>query len=224
MRTLVVKRTTNRKTGPMAATYRTADTCPATCPLRGAGCYARGRLFGHPARLGRESDGEYTEVRALARNLRLGAMVRANVSGDMLDEAGRPDFPYAAALSHVATERPDVAVYGYTHAWRSLTPDITPGVTLNASCETPEEITTAAAAGWPTVTTATDAADPIIGSTIAGRRVIVCPAQTRDGVTCSTCRLCARPARRSTVAFIVHGSGAAQAARAIRASREEAAS
>jgi hypothetical protein len=221
MRTLVVTKTSNAKTGPMAATYRTADTCPTSCPLRDAGCYARGRIFGIPARLGAEDGGEYSEVRALARNLRLGAMVRANVSGDMLNEAGRPDFPYAAALSHVATERPDVAVYGYTHAWRSLDPEIAPGVALNASCESPEEIIAAAAAGWPTVTTATDASDPIIGQTIAGRRVIVCPAQTRDGVTCATCGLCARPARRSTVAFLVHGSGKAQAARAIRATRKE---
>ena len=224
MRTLVVAKTSNAKTGPMAATYRTADTCPGSCPLRDAGCYARGRIFGIPSRLGAESDGAYAEVRALARNLRLGGMVRANVSGDMLDDAGRPDFPYAAALSYVATERPDAAVFGYSHAWRSLSPDIAPGVTLNASCESADEIIAAAAAGWPTVTTATDPADPIIGTTIAGRRVVVCPAQTRDGVTCSTCRLCARPARRSTVAFVVHGSGKAQAARAIRATREEAAS
>jgi hypothetical protein len=224
MRTLVVKQTSNSKTGPMAATYRTADTCPGSCPLRDAGCYARGRIFGIPARLGQEATEAYAEVQALASNLRLGAMVRANVSGDVLAEDGRPDFPYLSALSHVATERPDAAVYGYSHAWRSITPDIAPGVTLNASCESAEEIITATAAGWPTVTTATDAADPIIGSTIAGRKVIVCPAQTRDGVTCSTCRLCARPARRSTVAFLVHGSGKALAARAIRATREEAAS
>jgi len=224
VKTLVVERTTNAKTGPMAATYRTADTCPTSCPLAGGGCYARGRIFGIPSRLGTEATASYPEVRALASNLRLGAMVRANVSGDMLDDAGRPDFPYAAALSSVAQDRPDVAVFGYSHAWRSLSPDIAPGVTLNASCESPEEIIAATAAGWPTVTTATDPADPIIGTTIAGRRVVVCPAQTRDGVTCSTCRLCARPARRSTVAFIVHGSGKAQAARAIRATREEAAS
>jgi hypothetical protein len=224
VKTLVVERTTNAKTGPMAATYRTADTCPGSCPLRDAGCYARGRIFGIPARHGTEATASYPEVRALASNLRLGGMVRANVSGDVLAEDGRPDYPYLSALSHVATERPDVAVFGYSHAWRSISPGIAPGVTLNASCESAEEIATATAHGWPTVTTAVDASDPIIGSTIAGRRVIICPAQTRDSVTCSTCRLCARPARRSTVAFLVHGSGKAQAARAIRATREEAAS
>ena len=30
----------NRKTGPMPVVTASKDTCPATCPLRGAGCYA----------------------------------------------------------------------------------------------------------------------------------------------------------------------------------------
>ena len=30
----------NRKTGPIPVVTASKDTCPATCPLRGAGCYA----------------------------------------------------------------------------------------------------------------------------------------------------------------------------------------
>jgi hypothetical protein len=39
-----------------------------------------------------------------------------------------------------------------------------------------------------------------------GRKVIVCPAQKRDGVTCSTCRLCSRGDRSVIVGFIPHGA------------------
>lgn len=219
-RTLVVRDTSNAKTGRMAATYRTSGTCPSTCPLRESGCYARGRIFGIPSRLGSEDDGQYRAVRDLAGSVPAGGMIRANVSGDVLSDDGAPDRAYLSALSDVARARPDVGVYGYTHAWRTLGQGDAGGAILNASCESRTDLETAIAAGWPTVVTATDPGDPIIGSTIGGRRVVVCPAQSREGITCATCRLCARASRRSTVAFIVHGSGAKRAAAAIRSTRE----
>lgn len=221
VRTLVVGSSRNGKTGPgCAVIYRTADTCPPSCPLRGSGCYAAGRIFGIPARLGVEDDPSYAAVRALAVTMPADGLVRANVSGDVLDASGAPDEPYLAALSHVAASRPDVPVYTYTHAWSGLTPDLAPGVTVNASCESAADLTAATAAGWPTVLTDPGGPGSLIGSTVAGRRVVQCPAQVRESITCATCRLCARPKRAATVAFLVHGSGKRQASRAITARRE----
>lgn len=217
VRTLVVAASSNSKTGACAVTYRTAESCPSSCPLMGAGCYARGRIFGIPQRLGDEDGESYAAVRALA-GMPADPPVRANVCGDMLRADGTPDRPYLAALSDVAASgRP---VFSYTHAWRSLTPQDAPGVCLNASCDSAEDIAAAVAAGWPTVVTDTGDADSIIGTTVAGRRVVQCPAQVRDGVTCASCRLCARPNRAATVAFVVHGSGRRLAARSIRQHRE----
>ncbi len=220
-RTLVVLESGNTKTGTAAVTYRTQDTCPTSCPLMGQGCYARGRIFGIPARLGTEDTGEYAAVRALADTLPPGGLFRANVSGDVLDDAGELDRGYVDALSDVATARPDADVFTYSHAWRRLSPDMAPRVTVNASCESASDIETATAAGWPTVVTDPGPDDPstLIGSTIAGRKVVQCPAQTR-GLTCSQCRLCARPSRKSTVAFAVHGGGKAIAARQVAQARE----
>jgi hypothetical protein len=48
---------------------------------------------------------------------------------------------------------------------------------------------------------------------------VQCPAQTREGLTCEQCRLCARPDRKATVAFVVHGAGKNIAAKAIAARR-----
>jgi hypothetical protein len=110
-------------------------------------------------------------------------------------------------------------VFTYSHAWRDLEPDVAPGVTVNASCESAADIETAAAAGWPTTVVDPGGDDTLIGQTIAGRKVVQCPQQTR-GLTCEDCRLCARPNRRSTVAFVVHGSGSAIAARQVNAARE----
>jgi hypothetical protein len=44
--------------------------------------------------------------------------------------------------------------------------------------------------------------------TPAGRTIIVCPAQTRDGVTCATCGLCARADRGVIIGFRAHGTRA----------------
>jgi len=217
VRTLVVESSRNGKTGPgCAVTYRTAGSCPSTCPLMAAGCYARGRIFGIPARLGAEDGSSYAAVRRLADAPGV-SLVRANVCGDVLREDGTPDRPYLAALSAVAASVP---VFTYTHAWRSLTPEDAPGVTVNASCESITDLVAAAAAGWPTVVSDTGEGDSLIGSTVAGRRVVQCPAQTRPDITCASCRLCARPNRAATVAFVVHGSGRALAARSIRQHRE----
>jgi hypothetical protein len=43
-------------------------------------------------------------------------------------------------------------------------------------------------------------------TTPGGRRVVVCPAQVKDGVTCSTCGLCQRAGREYIIGFVPHGA------------------
>ena len=45
--------------------------------------------------------------------------------------------------------------------------------------------------------------------TPAGRVIIVCPAQTREDVTCQSCGLCAIPDRSVIIGFRAHGTRAA---------------
>ena len=47
--------------------------------------------------------------------------------------------------------------------------------------------------------------------TPAGRRVIVCPAQTHEHVTCASCKLCALADRPFIVGFLAHGSSVRKA-------------
>ena len=46
--------------------------------------------------------------------------------------------------------------------------------------------------------------------TPAGRKVVVCPAQTKADLTCATCRLCAIPSKKAIVAFRSHGQSRAR--------------
>jgi len=39
-----------------------------------------------------------------------------------------------------------------------------------------------------------------------GRKIIVCPAQSRDDVTCKSCGLCARADRDAIIGFRAHGT------------------
>lgn len=186
---------------PVAATYRGFTSC-GPCPISRI-CYAAGRI---EATARRGSD-DLSPLAALAASLPTGGALRLNVSGDLFNPDGSPDREYIDAASALAGSRPDVAIWTYTHGWRVLPFNPVPGVVVNASCETAADIEQAASQGWPTVVVDAGGPDSLVGRTVAGRKVVTCPAaipgSTRD---CESCRLCARGARASTVAFPTHGS------------------
>ena len=208
----------NTKIGPIPATYRTMDTCPTDCPFypdRAGGCYGTGRIFGIARKNAQtlttdDLDSRLSKVRKGARFL------RDRVVGDILTPDGRVDFDYVAAIAK-AGARHGLRVFGYTHAWRLLDrDDVTrikqEGYVMNASCETEQDVRQAVDLGMPVVLTGDEWED---GQMIAGKRVVTCPAQTRDNVTCATCGLCASPNRKAVVRFMVHGTARRKAAASI---------
>lgn len=190
------------------ATYREVGaTCPASCPLLNAGCYAQGGHTALHARRGSYDARDGARFVEWVASLPVGAIVRLHVSGDVMmpgdDGATIVDGAYLDALCQGARARPDVKVYGYTHAWREIDRDavnMPANLTLNASCDTPADVADARAAGWQTTT--------VVPSDTSWRRngdTVVCPEQT-SGIPCAECKLCMR-ARPVTVAFRAHGSG-----------------
>ncbi len=203
----------NRKLGPMAATYRTSDSCPDTCPFRNNGCYADGRIFAIANRFGEAEKKALTE---LFKRLPKNGMVRHHVSGDLVTKQGKIDQKYMALIRNLALKHPDVRHILYTHAWQWMSPDDLPFV-VNASCETEEEIEQAVARGFEAVVTVQEN-DPLLGQTVAGKKVIQCPQEYKPGVTCASCQLCSRH-RKSVVAFVVHGPGKKRAAQVVEEKR-----
>jgi hypothetical protein len=207
LKTHVVTRSKNSKIGPMTATYRTQDSCPTTCPLLGNGCYAGGRIFGMAKKFGQD---DVRAVSALAQAA-LPNGVRFNVSGDFLTDAGEPDLPYIAACNEVAAAHPDALKIAYTHAWRQLDPSAF-AFTVNASCETAEDVAEAVGAGWEAVIV--NGKD---GSMMGDKRVVTCLAETR-GLSCAECGLCGQANRtRPVVSFTAHGSGSKKVSAAVAA-------
>lgn len=214
----IVAQSGNAKTGVMPVTYRTAETCPTTCPflprnLGGAGgCYGTGRIFGIAGKYA-TSMSTADAISKLARAPKGARYMRDRVVGDVVTPTGEFDAPYVAAIAHVA-ETAGLKVFGYTHAWPMFTADDVQmikvsGYVMNASCETENDVRVAVSLGMPTVIAGDSWTD---GDIVGGRRIVTCPAQTRDDVTCASCGLCAKPDRACTVRFLLHGPKAQAAA------------
>lgn len=124
------------------------------------------------------------------------SVVRFNVSGDYLLDTGEPDMDYIEA-----TNRADGHdVLSYTHAWRDLDPRWFERTTRpNASCDKLTDVVEARDMGW-----ATAIVDP--GLDLAALDGFIPCLYDELGLQCIDCRICARPGRKSTVVFPVHGT------------------
>lgn len=200
MKVHFVAKTNNAKTGKVAATYITGDTCPDRCPFLGM-CYAnQGTMGNSPFKIADKHGSEdLTRTADGIRALPEGALVRHAVSGE-------PTPEYVSVMGQAHEDRPDTLGWTYLHSWPDRSPAEFPAnMVPNASCETREEVEKAIGNGWDTVLVATGEDDDLIGSVVAGKRVIVCPNQTR-GVTCAECKLCMKRDRAVTIAFLPHGA------------------
>lgn len=216
-----VPKTANQKTGAVAVTYRSQESCPTDCPLRGSGCYAETGPVGiHTRRLNRSgaSVPEIAREHAAAIDaLPADRALRIDIVGD------DPTPESARATGRTADryrQRGGGPIWKYTHAWRRIARNAWgASISLLASCETREDVTEAHAQGFAVALAAESfetAAEMLAGS---GFRPVPCPAQTGRAASCDTCRLCWRDdalrAARSVIVFQAHGSGAKRARDAI---------
>lgn len=219
----VVARSGNAKTGDIPVTYRPMRTCEPTCPLLpkkdSGGCYGTGRIFG----LAQKLSGERTvgDIRAKLAGRNPNATIgRDRVVGDVIkvgpDGETTFDVEYVETVAEAFTAE-GLTPFGYTHAWRRMTADDiartkASGYALNASCESLADVAQALAMGLD-ATIAND--DVPEGTMVDGRRVVTCPAQTRDDTSCATCGLCAKTDRKAIVRFKIHGTAKKRAAASV---------
>jgi hypothetical protein len=212
----IVAVSSNSKTGPIPVTYRDMDaTCPRDCPFFANGCYGDGRIKA----LARKFSSTVTLDHAnsvLSRRLKSARYLRDRVVGDLVDASGKFDMGYVLAIAKLSAKH-GLKVFGYTHAWRKLTKaqvkrKSASGYVMNASCETVADVRQAISLGMPVVITNDNVPER---DNVAGYRVITCPAQVRDNVTCASCGLCAKPDRKVIIRFLTHGPSKKRARKAI---------
>jgi hypothetical protein len=230
----------NAKTGPIPVSGSQAHTCPVVCPFRKQGCYAKyGPISWHWSRLnGGKIGGTWKQFILSIQRLHRGQLWRHNQFGDLESDGKRIDAVKLAELTKANTNR-----RGFTYTHHLVTgnsPDAVAnrkaiaaanqnGFTVNLSGNNLEHADKLAALKIGPVVAVVPADSAPVQFTPAGHKVIVCPAQTRENVTCSSCQLCAKSNRgmkcnggkQLIIGFLPHGMGAKYAERV--ASRSPAA-
>jgi hypothetical protein len=207
MRALFIARSSNGKTGPIPTTYVDEATCPPSCPHYRTTCYAEGyhtRLAWTRAAQGLDIDALTAKIHALQP----GTLWRHAVAGDL---PGHGETIDAAALGDLV--RANIGRRGFTYTHKHRDPDNLYwikaanewGFTVNLSADSLTEADTLADTKAGPVVALVPIDHPEKSTTPAGRRIIVCPAQTREDVTCQTCKLCQRADRSTIVGFRAHG-------------------
>lgn len=183
-RVTVTPRSENAKTGPMAATYAPQVTCPTSCPFYPeiAGDVAGERRDHVNLAMARE---ESDKIDALPADRPL----RVHVVGDC-------STPGAAGLVGAAMVRYERRgghmAYTYTHAWAAVPQSAWQGARVLASCETARDVAQARAQGYQCEMTYDRHRSRKLHDR-DGVRVLPCPNQFNQAVTCAKCMLCAKP-------------------------------
>jgi len=85
------------------------------------------------------------------------------------------------------------------------------GFTINLSADTLAEADNLSEWKCGPVVVVVPRGTPRTSYTPAGRKIVLCPAQYRAGVTCESCLLCQRADRSVIVGFVAHGTAAKRA-------------
>lgn len=215
----------NRKVGPIPVSTTTAATCPDTCPLKRNGCYADGGPVAlHWRKITDGTRGmNWDQFCGAIAALPEGQLWRHNQAGDL---PGDGEEINAVQLHRLVVANTGRRGFTYTHKpvigddWRTNRDAIADanrnGFTINLSANNLVHADQLADLGIAPVVTVLPEGRTTNTTTPRGRKIVVCPATYRDGVTCASCQLCQRQAsldeilddknERCIVGFPAHGS------------------
>jgi hypothetical protein len=225
----------NRITGPILMTTSPRATCPTACPFRRnadsseAGlCYAEHGHLGHYIWTGLDKTGpgkkisgripvySFDDLAAVIRAQSDGTLWRHNQAGDLPSRDGRTiDRARLLTLTDANLGRRG---FTYTHfdvmANRPNRDAIREankrGFTINLSANTLDEADALAVLDCAPVTVVLPANQDMNTTTPQGRKVVICPARTTDGITCANCGICAVPHRKAIIGFPALGPARAK--------------
>lgn len=193
----------NRKTGPIPTTRSPASTCPDSCGLKGNGCYAENAPLVWAWTDDADKGCDFDALLMKIRRIPVGNLWRHNEAGDLDFEtlerlvaanSGRRGFTYT---HHVPTQNP--------RRLADLRAANAGGFTINVSADNVLIADRYVAAGLPTVVVLSQKA-PNVSYTPAGNKIVACPAEKSEKVTCATCGLCYLSKRDYVIGFRAHGT------------------
>ena len=204
----------------MPITTSNRATCPDACPLKKNGCYADDyytSLHWNKVTSGERGTDWHTflsSIKALPKRV----LWRHNVAGDL---KGVNDQIDTQALKELTQANKGKNGFTYTHYpldnalnIRAVHQANNNGFTVNGSANSLEQADNYMALGFPTVVILPENTGKV-SYTHNKNKVVVCPAQTSDKVTCKSCGLCQVAKRDYIIGFRVHGTGKKKAKIAI---------
>lgn len=205
---LITFSSANRITGDMMVTTSPRASCPATCSLRGATCYAERGHLGHwlwnhldatpPNSSGRIRVYNFHQLLAVVRLLAPGTVWRHNQAGDLPHDNGIIRHDRLLALIDANRGK---HCFTFTHhdvlsnaANRVIVRQACDqGFMINLSADDLDHADALADLAIAPVAVLVPADRSENTRTRKGRTVAICPARRRQGVTCATCQICTRP-------------------------------
>lgn len=199
-------RSSNSKVGPIPVTGSQPRTCPPSCGLYGAGCYAEQFMVGmHWRRLMQGQGVTWKVLLDAIRNLPLGQLWRHNEMGDL--EGNGEEIDKRALYELVEAARGSRG-FTYSHKrtnFKALRWANENGFTINISTDSPEQADEYSSEGCPVTTVLPHDAPERGNKTPGGLKIVVCPAEYIENKSCANCALCQNRTRGVIVGFRAHG-------------------
>lgn len=217
----------NRKTGPMPVSTSNSSTCPDACPIKLKGCYAKYGPTGMAWRnvdSGKAKDAvEWPQFIRQVKALSRGSLWRHNQAGDLNGNNGMIDGPKLldlikankGKLGFTYTHYDTLSVVGTfdenfnAHVNRDLIKDANvKGFTINLSGNDIAHADKLKALDIAPVVVLMPRDAEKVTMTPEGNKVVICPAENSDKVTCLSCGLCQVADRDYIIGFRAHGTAA----------------
>ena len=207
----ITKVSNNKKTGPIPVTTTSEKSCPSTCPFIDNGCYAKaGPLALHWRKVssgerGVDLSGFVSEIKKLPK----GTLWRHNQAGDLPHS-----HEYIDTDSVMSIVNANKGKRGFTYTHHDMNKPHNAkivkmandsGFTVNVSGNNAKHAAKLFKEHkLPTVTVLPITApnDQIVD----GVRVVACPAEKSDKVSCATCAMCQKRDRDYIIGFRAHGT------------------
>jgi hypothetical protein len=225
-------RSDNQKTGMMSVSTSPKWTCPTSCPFRSHGCYGSyGKTLMWWNRISKvqgEMESSYESFLERIRSLPSKRFIRHNQAGDFLPASGYQDRLSVSHALRLLEASSGKRIFAYTHYPVLSTKGVTEesvksnrsviehlngsGFAVNISCNSPAHVDEVLDSGldFPVTTVLSrmlKSQKRPLNVTPAGRRILICPAVIKEGMTCRLCKVCMNSKRKVIIGFPAHGSG-----------------
>lgn len=211
----------NRKTGPMPVSTSNSSTCPDACPIKLKGCYAK---YGPTGMAWRNVDSgkakeavEWPQFIRQVKALSRGSLWRHNQAGDLNGLGEQIDITMLRQLVHANAGKRGFTYTHYDMLSNPINAQVNKdaaeyanrnGFTINLSGNDIAHADKLKALNIAPVVVLMPRDAEKVTMTPEGNKVVICPAENSDKVTCLSCGLCQIAERDYIIGFRAHGTAA----------------